>query len=65
MFRIFKNINDEVRDFDYKKLCFEWKERVLFFYIFFIVCVVIKNSKKKDFLECLFGVVVVGIVFLK
>ena len=65
MLRTSKNTNDEAKDFDYKKLCSEWKERAPLFHTFLTACAAIKNSKKKDSPECLPGVAVAGTVLLK
>ena len=60
-----RNTNDEAKNFDYKKVCSEWKERAPIFHAFLTACAAIKNSKKKNSLECLPGVAVAGTVLLK
>ena len=60
-----RNTNDEAKNFDYKKVCSEWKERAPIFHAFLIACAAIKNSKKKNSPECLPGVAVAGTVLLK
>ena len=60
-----RNTNDEAKNFDYKKVCSEWKERAPIFHAFLTARAAIKNSKKKNSLECLPGVAVAGTVLLK
>ena len=60
-----RNTNDEAKDFDYKKMCSEWKERAPIFHAFLTACAAIKNSRKKNSPECLPGVAVAGTVLLK
>ena len=60
-----RNTSDEAKNFDYKKVCSEWKERAPIFHAFLTACAAIKNSKKKNSLECLPGVAVAGTVLLK
>ena len=60
-----RDMNDEAKTFDYKKVCSEWKERAPIFHAFLTACAAIKNSKKKNSLECLPGVAVAGTVLLK
>lgn len=55
-------MKEEIVNFDFEKVCFEWKERVLIFYVFFMMCVVIKKEKV---FEWFLSVVVLGLIFLK
>ena len=60
-----RDTNDEAKNFNYKKVCSEWKERAPIFHAFLMACAAIKNSTKKNFPECLPGVAVAGTVLLK
>lgn len=63
-----KNTNDDISlaglaNFDYKKVCSEWKERAPLFHAFLMACAVIKRKKNSP--DCLPGVAVAGSVLLK
>ena len=53
---------EEIEEFDFKKLCFEWKERAPLFYAFLMTCA---SSKRQDNHEWLPSVSVAGSILLK
>ena len=53
---------DGITQFDFKKLCFEWKERAPMFYVFLMTCASTKKQNNPDWLP---SVSVAGSILLK
>lgn len=61
---IFRKISkDDFINFDMKKFCEEWKECVLVFYLFLLICFLLKNIL--SIVMWFFSIVIVGFVFFK
>lgn len=54
-------MKEEIVNFDFEKVCFELKVKVLIFYVFLMISV----CNKKENFEWFFSVVVVGLVLFK
>lgn len=56
------NTKEEIANFDFEKVCLEWKERAPIFYAFLMTCAAIKKEKAPEWLP---SVAVSGSILLK
>ena len=56
------NMKEEIVNFDFEKVCLEWKERAPIFYAFLMTCAAIKKEKAPEWLP---SVAVSGSILLK
>ena len=57
------NTKEEIVDFDFEKLCFEWKERAPIFYAFLMTCATATQNEIAP--EWLPSIAVAGLILLK